>query len=230
MENHTEVPSSTVPATTDGAPGVESPIPAAGAPAVVVQPQLPGVWPPPSFIGDPLDLVTYFDHVAAARQRRQVGRADSLEHVTDIFESLDLETRIAVAVASMSVLHVVEVFAQDRSAVVRAACARNRNSIDVRLQWQLVRDDDPMVVLALLEAADLDVDILEWLIDEYDWDVARYRLAHKPLARRFLERLAVDPSPRVAALAAERIASRWPALASVAVLPARCEGTFPEAA
>lgn len=228
MENHTEGPSSTVPTTTDGAPSIESLTPVA---TVAVQPQLPGVWPRPSFTGDPLDLATYFDHVATARQRRQVSRADSLEHIADIFESLDLETRIAVAVSSISVLHVVEVFAQDRSAVVRAACARNRNSIDVRLQWQLVRDDDPMVVLALLEAADLDAGIVEWLIDEYEWDVARYRLAGKPLARRFLERLAADPSPRVATLAAERIAARWPAAsAPVAVLTARCEGTIPEAA
>ena len=174
------------------------------------QPQLPGHWPV-SFAGITVEqAVEAFDRNAADRQLGRVDRDENLRLLAEVFAGFSLEVRQSIAALSTSVVNALEIFANDRSPVVRSALARNPAFCDTRIQWKLARDNDPLVVLSLLESADLDARIVDWLIDEYPFDLVKARLARKRLAFRYLERLALDVSPLVSAVAVRSIAHRWP--------------------
>ena len=178
--------------------------------AVDFQPQLPGRWPV-SLVGISAgEAAAAFERNALDRQLGRVDRDENLRFLAEVFAGFDLRTRLSIVARSTSIVNALEVFANDPSPLVRSALAHNRHFFDTRIQWKLARDTDPLVALTLLESADIDARIVDWLIDECPFDLVRARLARKRISFRYLKRLALDVSPLVSAVAVRSIAHRWP--------------------
>jgi len=109
--------------------------------------------------------------------------------------------------AQIGSLRQVKALAEDAHTGVRVSCADNKFIIDESLQMLLAKDDDAVVVHALLDAVTPYMSVARLLVVSPHRSV-RFRLVFQNLAAELLQVLADDSDRRISEVAHQRLVVR----------------------